>query len=986
MRNRRPDNLYMKLIWLTTHRFLTVPFFVFLFFSAFLSCRESSEPFQPPTISLDETTGLYLPEDLQATLWAESPRLYNPTSMDIDIRGRIWVTEGVNYRNFTNDSTKFLHHSLGDRVVILEDRDGDGHADTAKVFVQDPDLTTPMGIAVIGNRVIVSCAPNLIVYTDEDGDDIPDKKQVLLTGFGGFDHDHSLHALYAGPDGNWYFNTGNAGPHTVTDRYGWTLRSGSLYTGGTPYNGENSGNRKSDDGRVWVGGLALRMTPSGTNLTVLGHNFRNAFDVIPDSYGNLWQNDNDDEVVSCRTTWLMEGGNAGYFSADGTRTWQADQRPGEERSMAHWHQYDPGVMPAGDITGAGSPTGITVNESDLLGKQYRGMVFSADAGRNVIFGYRPAVQGSGYDLGQRINFISSLAEDNPNYIWSDAEENKRREKWFRPSDVMIGADGAIYIADWYDPVVGGHQMNDTLGYGRIYRIAPKNKTLATPTIDINTAEGCVQALKSPAINVRNQGYRELEKRGAEAIPLVQSLLSDENPFIRARAIWLIGRLGEKGREELRKLLKHSDALVRATAYRACRQVMPDILPYAAELSEDRSAFVRREVAISIRDLPYDNTKPILLTLAERYDGTDRWYLETLGAAIEGNESDFYAELLNKLAPGKSPLEWNTKMAGLAWRLHPVEAVPALEQRAAAASLPAKERNRATTALAFVRDKSAVEAMTRLAAAADTVVSGDAAYWLSFRQTNDWQHLADWANQNQNDAYERALAQMKIKRAIILNAGQPAEERRKQTLAMAEDSVGAQLLIGLAAEQKLPKELIPYVQEKIFTNPDPTIRVQAGKFFKRPGGGQDDYVVAEVAALKGDAGRGKQLFVQACGACHRVGDAGKAVGPELTMINQKFAREELLDAIIHPSAAIAFGYTSWLVNTKDGGSVFGFLVAENDENIVINDIGGQRHVIAVNNISSRQRQDKSLMPAPRDLNLREQDLADIVSYLSALPVQ
>ena len=85
------------------------------------------------------------------------------------------------------------------------------------------------------------CAPSVIVYTDENGDDKPDKKEIFLTGFGGLDHDHSLHAMFAGPDGKYYFNAGNAGPHVVTDKAGWTLRSGSNYTGGSPYNKENKG-------------------------------------------------------------------------------------------------------------------------------------------------------------------------------------------------------------------------------------------------------------------------------------------------------------------------------------------------------------------------------------------------------------------------------------------------------------------------------------------------------------------------------------------------------------------------------------------------------------------------------------------------------------------------------------------------------------------------------------------------------------------------
>jgi putative membrane-bound dehydrogenase-like protein len=133
--------------------------------------------------------------------------------------------------------------------MILEDTDNDGRADKSKVFVEDKDLVSPVGIAVIGNKVIVSCSPNLIVYTDDNGDDVPDKKEILLTGFGGLDHDHSLHAVYAGADGKWYFNVGNAGPHIVKDRSGFTLRAGSIYTE-DHHTTTEPGNMRSDDGNL----------------------------------------------------------------------------------------------------------------------------------------------------------------------------------------------------------------------------------------------------------------------------------------------------------------------------------------------------------------------------------------------------------------------------------------------------------------------------------------------------------------------------------------------------------------------------------------------------------------------------------------------------------------------------------------------------------------------------------------------------------------
>ena len=126
-----------------------------------------------------------LPEDLEISLWAESPMFFNPTNIDVDARGRVWVAEAVNYRGFNTAKQAPLTHPAGDRILILTDRNGDGRADSAKVFVQDKDLRAPLGLAVVGNRVVVSSSPHLIVYTDENGDDTPDKKEILLTGFGG---------------------------------------------------------------------------------------------------------------------------------------------------------------------------------------------------------------------------------------------------------------------------------------------------------------------------------------------------------------------------------------------------------------------------------------------------------------------------------------------------------------------------------------------------------------------------------------------------------------------------------------------------------------------------------------------------------------------------------------------------------------------------------------------------------------------------------
>lgn len=927
-----------------------------------------------------EETQLYLPEDLEATLWAESPQFFNPTNMDVDAKGRIWVTEAVNYRLFNNKSRTKLIHEAGDRVMILEDKDGDGKAETSKEFVQDKDLVAPLGIAIIGNKVIVSCAPSVIVYTDEDGDDKPDKKEVFLTGFGGLDHDHSLHAFLAGPDGKWYFNAGNAGPHIVTDKAGWTLRSGSMYNGGSPYNKGNKAGLVSDDGRKWVGGIALRINPDGKGLKVLGHNFRNSYELTVDSYGNMWQNDNDDDGNrGVRVSWLMEGGNMGYFSADGSRSWQADRRPGMETVAAHWHQEDPGVIPYGDNTGSGSPTGVAFNESDLLGEKYRGLLLACEAGRNVVLGYKPAVKGAGYSL-QRTNLVTSLPESEVESAKSFAAIGDKT-KWFRPSDVVIGTDGAIYIADWHDPVVGGHRMNDTVGTGRIYRITPKGKKLSTPTYSLSKTKGQIEALLSPAVNVRHSAFVLLQAQGDKVLKHVKRLLNSPNPYHRARAVWLMSQLGPKGLAATETLLQDKDANIRITAFRALRQVKSDILPYARQLSKDDSPAVRREVALALRDLPFEQVKDIALELAAQVDPQDRYSVEALGMALDNKEDKIYPLLASRF--GGSALSWSPAFESLTWRLHPVAAVESLKARANAVSLTPEQRKRAIVTLGFINDRKAADAMKSLLDSKLADVREQAIYWLRFRNGNEWSefnlNLPDYVLAVPISAdMQRRMLNMK---ARVLDANVSMKDKQAAIAAMARDKTGGEMLIGLANEKKLSQELIDEVSKHIFNNPDQAVRVLAGDYFKRPGAAST-LSISRVTKMKGHALKGQALFQAKCSTCHRIDKEGNDIGPELTLINKKFGKSGLLDAIVNPSAGMAFGYESWLITKKDGSTVSGFLQSDG-ETLGIKAIGGQLYSVKASEVASRKQFATSIMPDPSALGLSEQDLANISEYLLTL---
>jgi putative heme-binding domain-containing protein len=218
---------------------------------------------------------LFATEDpsLEVTVWAASPAIKNPTNIDTDQFGRIWVAEGVNYRRH------YERQPEGDRIVVLQDTDSDGKADKSWTFVQEPFLRAPMGIAVIDNKVIVSMAPDLVVYTDVNRDTkfdpAVDKREVLLTGFNGRMHDHTVHSVTVGPDGQWYWNAGNCGA-MFTDKSGKTFRIGSSYdpyygrkpAGDLSWDPREIAGQTSDDGHVYVGGCAARMNPDGSGVVI----------------------------------------------------------------------------------------------------------------------------------------------------------------------------------------------------------------------------------------------------------------------------------------------------------------------------------------------------------------------------------------------------------------------------------------------------------------------------------------------------------------------------------------------------------------------------------------------------------------------------------------------------------------------------------------------------------------------------------------------
>jgi putative membrane-bound dehydrogenase-like protein len=645
----------------------------------------------PPEKALSTFT---VADGLELSLWASEPLFVNPTCIDVDHKGRVWVCESVNYRNKFHGKKK-LNRPEGDCIVILEDTKGTGRADKATTFYQSPELLAPLGIAVAkdpvgpGYKVFVCQSPDILVFEDKDGDgkaDGPPKK--LLTGFGGYDHDHGVHGILIGPDLKLYFSVGDQGVHGLQSSDGkgrkWTSNSTDCRAG-----------------TIW------RCDLDGTNLELIAHNFRNEYEPCVDSFGTVFVSDNDDDGnQQTRICYVMPGGNYGYHP----------RGPGE----SHWHEEQPGVVPKILRTWFGSPTGMCVYEGTLLPKKYQGQLLHTDAGPRHVRCYHLKPDGAGYAV-EREDIVTST------------------DNWFRPSDVCVAPDGSVMVADWYDPGVGGHGMGDTTR-GRIYRLAPRGHKYAVPKVDLETKEGILAALGSPNRAVRYMAMAKLRllKFGDPASDkiikaLYEAATESKNPVLRARACWQLAvqvrdrepkdgmrlgmavmGLGDRAKDPRVRILglridKDLDAVGRMPHMMAQEYRFADMLKNAR--IEKEPAAVRREALLALRDVDPAKAKPIILQLAGQYDGKDRFYLEAVGIAVGHHDKarrDVILADFDKHFP-----EWNDKVADLVWELRPPSMLPKLEKLLADTKLPARQRARVIDILAASDDRAAGKALLKV---------------------------------------------------------------------------------------------------------------------------------------------------------------------------------------------------------------------------------------------------------------------------------
>ncbi|MFI4874338.1 MAG: PVC-type heme-binding CxxCH protein, partial [Blastopirellula sp. JB062] len=513
-----------------------------------------------------------LPEGYEINLFAseqEFPELRNPVQFAFDAKGRLWLATMESYPMYLPGTP------VDDKILILEDTDGDGKADKKTVFADG--LHLPTGLELGDGGAYVAAQPNLIFLKDTDGDDKADVKKYMLHGFDSADSHHSISAFTWGPGGALYFQEGTF-HHTQTE---------------TPYGPE----------RLKNAGV-FRYEPLTAKFDVfVSYSFANPWGHTFDDWGQNFVAD--------------ASGGANYF----------------------------GTAFSGDVDYPNKHPGM----KQFLKKQWRptsGCEFVSS--RN----FPESAQGN-YLLNNCIGFQGVLQykmkEDGSGFAADPVEPLLQSSDLnFRPVDLQFGPDGALYVVDWYNPLIGHmqHSVRDPKRdnrHGRVWRISYGGNDLVKPAkIAGQPIPALLDLLKTYEYRTRYRVRRELRERDpqqvdAEIAKWIAGLDVNDKQYEHhlLEALWVKQNLDLVDQELLTKLLRASDPRARAAATRVLcywRDQVENPLALLQAQVNDENARVRLE---AVRALSFYDTQEALDIALESLAYDQDYYLEyTLGETIK----------------------------------------------------------------------------------------------------------------------------------------------------------------------------------------------------------------------------------------------------------------------------------------------------------------------------------------------------------------
>ena len=555
---------------------LILPLFLLIAFNLWGAKKNAQPIVEKPFTPLEAAKTMEVPKGFNVTLFAGEPDIKQPIAFCIDDRGRLWVAEANNYPD--------KKAGKKDRIIILEDTDGDGRHDKRIVFYDKLEYVS--GIEVGFGGVWVMSIPNFYFIPDADYNGVPDGEPVvLLDGFGTHANSHTIANGFAwGPDG-WLYGT-----HGITN---WSLPGKP----GTPKE-----KRRRFEGGVW------RYHPVRHIWEPFAIGTTNPWGIDWNEYGHAF-------VCNCVNPHL-------FHIIQGAHYEPARNRPtgrfAYERIPTiadHLHFTNTKTIRAGigtpeeDAAGGGhAHSGTMIYLGDNWPAKYRGDVFM----NNI--------------HGRRINH-DRLARKGSGYAASHAPDVMRaRDPWFVGVTLAYGPDGGVYVSDFSDTGECHHTRNTQKHTGRIYKITfGKPKPWKGDIGKLNILE-LVKLQSHPNEWFARHARRVLHERQANTSVLAKTLRSSRSVPLRLRALWALRVTGNLDEKKLEGLLQDSSEHLRAWAIQLlCENRKPSEAAraeFARMAHEDKSPLVRLYLASAMQRLLLKQRVPVLAHLLAHTEDKD----------------------------------------------------------------------------------------------------------------------------------------------------------------------------------------------------------------------------------------------------------------------------------------------------------------------------------------------------------------------------
>jgi putative membrane-bound dehydrogenase-like protein len=978
---------------------------------------EAFRKMQKPVSPEESTQHLVVPPSFEPRLFAAEPDIYKPICMAWDERGRLWIAESQDYPN-----TKRRDGQGRDRITVCEDSNGDGRADSFKVFAEG--LNIPTSLLFWSGGVIVLQAPDTLFLKDHDGDGRADLRKVLFSGWG-------IGDTHAGPSNlRWGL-----------DNWVWGIVGYSAFSG--TVGGE----------AIRFGQGIFRFKPDGSKLEFVRSTSNNSWGLGFSEEGLVFGS----TANGCPSVYLPIPNR--YYEA--VRGWSSLKL----ESIAASNRFFPVTEKVRQVDFHG---GFTAGAGHAL---YTARAYPSHYWNQTAFVAEPTghlvatftLERKGSDVVD-YNGWNLLASD---------------DEWTAPINAEVGPDGHVWVIDWYNYIVQhnptpqgfktgrGNAYETPLRdktHGRIYRVVFTGAGPSVQTaLDPHDARGLVAALANENQLWRMHGQRLLVERGkSDVVPELIKLVRDASVDViglnvgAIHALWTLHGLGaladpasEAGQAAI-AALRHPSAGVRRNA---AQVLSSDPRSAAALLSagllQDADAQVRLAAFLSFAEQPPAEHVASALASALR-GGTvqgDAWLADAATAAAARNDLMF----LKALAARNGGPPAGTQVVAVAARVaeHWARGGPSEQAGLLLAALPGGEPavNEAIIrglSRGWPKDYPAVvngtteEVLRRLSGELTEAARGHLVRLVGL-----------WGNQALTQLGARMGAMLlatacdlklpesrridAARQLVALRAGDEAAIRRLLELIGTETS--AELATGLieaVAASESPRvgkalvEILPRLapglrarvlrvtlgradwspallealerdeahtselaldqKQALVSHPNQEIAARARRLLATGGGLPEpdrQRVLDRLAPLVrdgGDAARGKKVFVEQCAKCHRHGTEGGQVGPDLSGM-AAIPRTELLIHILDPSRSVEGNFAQYTVATTDGRVINGLLASETKTSVELIDAEAKRHVVLRQDIDQMAASKKSLMPEGFEKQVSPAQLNDLLAFLT-----